>query len=136
MAHASWLKGAQPGRGGGREGGRRPRVSWPDSYRLINVSCDYISSVLGIRHYPRIPITTLAPAHPLGDTSGDLQVLHKGYGQILVLGSVGVWPFFTLNFNKRCAQKLCRVLLLRFGLGTFRSHLPKTKKSQCSCFRT
>ena len=37
--------------------------------RLIDESFDYILWVLCIKYYVRIPILTLAPAHPLGNTS-------------------------------------------------------------------
>ena len=48
---------------------------------------------------------------------------------MLVLGSEGGWgAIFTLNFNTRVAQKLCRIIQLRFGLIAFRSHFPRIRK--------
>ena len=46
-----------------------------------------------------------------------------------VVGSAGVCTsMFTLNFNKRVAQKLRRIIPLHSGLVTVRFRFPKTRK--------
>ena len=44
------------------------------------------------------------------------------------LGSGGSGAIFIVSFIKRLAQKLRRIILLHFGLVTFRIHLKKTRK--------
>ena len=50
------------------------------------------------------------------------------------LGQVGIWDLggggstFIVNCNKRVAQKLCRIVLLHFGLVTIRFHCRKLGK--------
>ena len=45
------------------------------------------------------------------------------------LGSGGIWgAIFNVNFDKRVAQKLRRIIMLHFGLVTFRLHFGKTWK--------
>ena len=47
--------------------------------------------------------------------------------KIRMWGVCGV--LFTVNFDKRVAQKLRRIILLRFGLISFRFHFGNTRKS-------
>ena len=46
--------------------------------------------------------------------------------RIWALGGLGA--ICILNFNKRLAQKLRRIILLHFGHATFRMHFRKTRK--------
>ena len=51
------------------------------------------------------------------------------------LGSEGVWgAIFTVNIKKRVAQKLRRIIVLRFGLVPFRIHFRKARQLSFSLF--
>ena len=49
-------------------------------------------------------------------------------GKLADLRSRGSGVMFMINLNKRAAQKLRSILLLHFGLVTFRFHFRKTRK--------
>ena len=48
--------------------------------------------------------------------------------KIRIWGLGGLGAIFTVNFKKRIAQKLRRIILLHFGLPTFGCHSGKTQK--------
>ena len=47
---------------------------------------------------------------------------------------LGVWRAIFLNLKKRWAQKLCRIILLHFGLVTFRIHFKTTRRLRIFMF--
>ena len=53
----------------------------------------------------------------------------RNQGNIAYVGSRGGRGIFILHIKKRIAPKLCRIILLHFGLVTFRIHFRKTRKT-------
>ena len=69
--------------------------------------------VLCITHFPRIPIPTPAPAHPLGDTSG------RG-------GPGG--PFLTIIESNRECSKVRTYILIELSQVSKNVHFSKNRK--------